>query len=111
MPGSVVISPAKVEQCFKNFPEILAQNSLTLMRVNSGFLVRNNDHSALFCEGGIGASTFADSSYVLCHCASVKEILFVGTGGGIGDDVQTADINMPPSCVRLDKVMEILLPA
>lgn len=110
MPESVVISPAKVEQCFKNFPEILPQNGLTLRRVNSGFLVRKNDQSTLFCEGGIGASTFADSSYVLCHCANVKEILFVGTGGCIGDHVQTADINVPPSCVRLDKVMEILLP-
>jgi purine-nucleoside phosphorylase len=64
----------------------------------------------LFSEGGIGASNFADSSYVLCHCRNVKEIIFVGTGGGIGERVETADINIPRSCIRLDKVLEIFLP-
>jgi purine-nucleoside phosphorylase len=110
MPESVVISPVKVEQCFKGFPKILARNALTFGRIGNSYLVRKNDCRALFCEGGTGASNFADSSYVLCHCANVKEVLFVGTGGGIGEDVQTADVNIPPSCVRLDKVLEILLP-
>jgi purine-nucleoside phosphorylase len=110
MPASVVVSPVKVQQCFKGFHKILARNALTFTRVGNNFLVRKNDRKALFCEGGTGASNFADSSYVLCHCANVKEILFVGTGGGIGEDVQTADVNIPPSCVRLDKVLEILLP-
>jgi purine-nucleoside phosphorylase len=110
MPASVVVSPFKVEQCFKDFQKILTQNALTFRRVGTGFLVRRNDRRALFCEGGIGASNFADSSYILCHCRNVEEILFVGTGGGIGEDVQTADINLPPSCIRLDKVLEILLP-
>lgn len=65
----------------------------------------------LFCEGGLGASNFADSSYVLCHCKNIKEVVFVGTGGGIGNNIESADINVPLSCIRLDKVTELLFPA
>jgi purine-nucleoside phosphorylase len=37
-------------------------------------------------------------------------VIFLGTGGGISQNVQTADINIPSSCLRLDKVLEIMLP-
>lgn len=110
MPSSVVITPLKVEECFKDFRSIMNAGGLNFRRAGNGFLVWSDAKQALFCEGGTGASNFADSSYVLCHCTKVKEILFVGTGGGIGMDVETADINMPPSCIRLDKVLEIFLP-
>jgi len=110
MPASIVISPAKVDGCFEDFRSTITQKALDFRKVRSGFLVWNDQKSALFCEGGIGASNFADSTSVLCHCRNVEEILFVGTGGGIGKRVETGDINIPPSCVRLDKVLEIILP-
>jgi purine-nucleoside phosphorylase len=40
----------------------------------------------------------------------VKEVIFVGTGGGLSEDTRTVDINIASSCIRLDKVLEILLP-
>jgi purine-nucleoside phosphorylase len=110
MPSTVVITPLKVEECFEGFRSTLNARGLEFKRVGSGFLVWNEEKSALFCEGGTGASNFADSCYVLCHCGNVEEILFVGTGGGIGERVETGDVNVPPSCIRLDKVLEILLP-
>jgi purine-nucleoside phosphorylase len=110
MPSMVVITPLRIEECFKNFQAIINSKGLELEKAGSGFLVWVEDEKVLFCEGGIGASNFADSSYILCHCKNVKEIVFVGTGGGIGEHVRTVDINIPSSCVRLDKVLEILLP-
>jgi purine-nucleoside phosphorylase len=92
-------------------PAIWDGNALTFKKAGNGFLVWNNSQRVLFCEGGLGASNFADSSYVLCHCKNAKEIVFVGTGGGIGKSVENADINVPLSCVRLDKVTEVLFPA
>lgn len=110
MPASVVISPARVDECFEDFQTTMTSKALDSRRVGSGFLVWNDQKSALFCEGGTGASNFADSTIVLCHCRNVEEILFVGTGGGIGKRVETGDVNIPPSCIRLDKVLEIILP-
>jgi purine-nucleoside phosphorylase len=110
MPPEIVITPLKVEECFEDFQTILTNNALRFEKVGDGYLVWKNDQRALFCEGGIGASNFADSSYVLCHCRNVKEIIFVGTGAGIGKDVESADVNVPTSCIRLDKVLEIFLP-
>jgi len=110
MPTNIVISPAKIDECFEDFQTTMTQKALDFRKVRSGFLVWNDQKSALFCEGGIGASNFADSTIVLCHCRNVEEILFVGTGGGIGKRVATGDVNVPPSCVRLDKVLEIILP-
>jgi len=114
MPARVVITPLKVEEYFDNFQAIIGDRGLTFERVTgvsrSSFLVWRGDKQALFCEGDVGASNFADSSLILCHCRNVEELIFVGTGGGIGENVESADINMPPSCIRLDKVLEILLP-
>ncbi len=53
---------------------------------------------------------FADIGYVLCNSRNVEEVIFLGTGGGISLDVKTADINIPTTCLRLDKVLEIMLP-
>jgi purine-nucleoside phosphorylase len=110
MPSTVVITPFKIEECFKDFQAIITSKGLKLEKVGDSFLVRIGNRRVLFGVGGIGASNFADSSYILCHCKNVKEIIFVGTGGGIGEHVKTVDINIPSSCIRLDKVLEILLP-
>jgi len=108
-PSKVVITPLKVEEFFEDFQTIVTSKGLKFERVGNGFLVWKGNKQTLFGEGGIGASNFADSSYILCHCKNVEEIIFVGTGGGISEHVETADINMPPSCIRLDKVLEIFL--
>jgi len=110
MPPQVVITPLKVEECFKQFQATTRNMGLINKRVGSGFMVSKRKKQALFCEGGIGASSFADASYILCHLENVKEILFVGTGGGLGENVESADIHMHSSCIRLDKVLEIFLP-
>jgi len=110
MPSTVVISPIKIEEYFKGFQPIVAGKRLKFEKVENSYLVWSEDRQFLFGEGGIGASNFADSSYILCHCKNVEKIIFVGTGGGIGEHVKTVDINIPPSCIRLDKVLEILLP-
>jgi len=110
MPSKVVITPSEVEGYFVNFQDIMTGKGLTSERLESGFLVRKGDRQFLFCKGGIGASIFASSAYILCHCRNVNELIFVGTGGGIGKDLESADINIPTSCIRLDKVLEVLLP-
>ena len=110
IPPRVVITPSKVEEYFENFPIVAAEKGLALERVGSSFVTSKGSRQAIFCEEGIGASNFADSSYILCHCKRVKEIIFVGTGAGIGENVGSADINLPSCCIRLDKVVELLLP-
>lgn len=110
MPPKIVITPLKVEECFAGLEAILTSNALNFEKAGDGYLVWKDDKRTLFCEGGTGASNFADSSYILCHCSNVKEIMFVGTGAGIGGGVKSADVNLPTSCIRLDKVLEILLP-
>jgi purine-nucleoside phosphorylase len=110
MPSKVIITPSKVEEYFENFQAIITEKGLKFERMGNSLMVSKGNRQALFCEGGIGASNFADSSYILCHCRKVEEIIFVGTGGGIGKNVESADINLPTSCIRLDKVLEILLP-
>lgn len=110
MPSRVIITPSKVEGYFKNFQAVMTGKGLKFERIGNSFMVWKGNRQAFFCEGGIGASNFADSSYILCHCRNVEEIIFVGTGGGIGKNVESADINLPTSCIRLDKVLEILLP-
>lgn len=110
IPSKVVITPLKVEEYFESFQTVAAEEGLTCEKVGSSFMVWKGDKRAVFCEGGIGASNFADSSYILCHCKRVREIIFVGTGAGIGENVGSADINLPSCCIRLDKVAEILLP-
>jgi len=110
MPSRVVITPLKVEEYFEDFQAAITGKGLTFERVDSSFLVRNKNKQALFCKGGIGASNFADSSYILCHLKNVEEIIFLGTGGGLGEHVESADINIPSSCIRLDKVLEMILP-
>jgi purine-nucleoside phosphorylase len=110
LPSRVVITPLKVEEYFENFQAKIVEKGSTYERIESDFLVCKDDRAVLFCEGGIGASYFADSSYTLCHCENVEEIIFVGTGGGLSENVGSADIILPTSCIRLDKVLEILLP-
>jgi purine-nucleoside phosphorylase len=110
MPNRIVVTPLKVDECFAGFQSVFTSNALNFQKVGNGYLAWKDDMRVLFCEGGIGASNFADSSYILCRCPNVEEIVFVGTGGGIGKDVHSADINVPPSCIRLDKVLEISLP-
>ena len=110
MPSKVVITPLNVESVFENLQTTVTSRGLTLERFGNSFVIWRGDRRVILCEGGIGASNFADSSYILCHCKNVQEIIFFGTGGGIGKNVQSADINIPTSCIRLDKVLEILLP-
>lgn len=110
IPSRVIITPLKVEKYFENFQTVIANKGLKFERIGNSFIVWKGDKQVLFCEGGVGASNFADSSYILCHCGKVEEVIFVGTGGGIGENVESADINLPTSCIRLDKVLEILLP-
>jgi purine-nucleoside phosphorylase len=97
MPPRVIITPLKVEEYFENFQAVMADKGLKFERKGNSFIVWKGDMQALFCEGGVGASNFADSSYILCHCGKVEEVIFVGTGGGIGEDVESADINLPTS--------------
>jgi purine-nucleoside phosphorylase len=73
-------------------------------------MVETKDQQVLFCRGAIGASMFADIGYVLCNSRNVEDVIFLGTGGGISHEVQTADVNIPSGCLRLDKVLEIMLP-
>ncbi len=108
MPKQVVISPIRTEEFFDEFHVVLKEKELDSVEVKSGYQVSNGEKQVLFCRGGIGASMFADFSYILCHCDNVQEIIFVGTGGGLGKRVETADINIPPLCLRLDKVLEVL---
>jgi purine-nucleoside phosphorylase len=110
MPPNVVVTPFKVEECFKDFRSTLAKNAIRYRKTGKSFLASKDGRQILFAEGGTGASNFADSSYILCHCKNVEKIVFVGTGGGISDQVKSADVNVPPFCMRLDKVLEILLP-
>jgi purine-nucleoside phosphorylase len=110
LPSRIVITPSKVEEYFKNLQTTMAKKRLTSERVGNSFLVSKDKRRVFFCQGGIGASYFADSSYTLCHCENVEEIIFVGTGGGLGENVESADVILPTSCIRLDKVLDILLP-
>jgi hypothetical protein len=80
IPTSVIISAAWVDECFEGFQTTLASEALEFRRFHSGFLVRNDQKSALFCKGGTGESSFTDLTYVLCRCTKVEEMLFVGTG-------------------------------
>jgi len=110
MPSKVVITPLKVEECFENLQTTVTSKGLALKKIGNSFVIWRGDRRVILCEGGIGASKFADSSYILSHCKNVQEIIFFGTGGGIGENVESADINIPTSCIRLDKVLETLLP-
>jgi len=110
IPARILITPLKVEDFFEGFQVAITREGLIFDKVGNSFLVSKGNRQVLFSEGDTGASNFADSSYILCHCRSVEEIIFVGTGGGIGEHVKSADINIPPSCIRLDKVLEIFLP-
>jgi ribosomal protein S9 len=53
-------------------------------------------------QGSINLCRFRLHFYT---CTNVK-IVFVGTGGGISGQVESSHINVPPSCVRLDKVLK-----
>jgi hypothetical protein len=72
MPASVMISPVKIDECFEDFQTTVTSKALESRRVQSSFLVWNDQKSALFCKGGTGASNFADSAYVLCHCVNAE---------------------------------------
>ncbi|MFX0168620.1 MAG: hypothetical protein ACFE89_04590 [Candidatus Hodarchaeota archaeon] len=110
IPETLVLTPFKVDQIFSEFLPVIKAENLRYQEVKCGFLLRSKDKQVLFCRTGIGASIFADIANVFCNCQNTKTILFVGTGAGLSDKVQTVDINIPPSCLRLDKVLEILFP-
>lgn len=110
MPARVAISRSRIEEFFKDFEPQIGERGLTLTPLKNSFLVRRGTEQALFCRGGIGACVFADFSYVLCHCDAVDEIIFVGTGAGLGTTVDTADVHLPVSCLRLERVLDDFLP-
>jgi len=110
IPSTVVITPSKIENYFQNFKKVIMEKGLRIERVKGNFIVGKDSRKVLFCEGGVGSSNFTDSSILLCHCKNMEEIIFVGTGGGIGEDMESGDINLPTSCIRLDKVLEVMLP-
>ena len=110
IPDTLVLSPFPIERLFSEFLTIVNTEGFASQTVKCGYLVRSKDAEVLFCRTGIGASIFADITNVLCNCQNTKTILFVGTAGGLCDQVQTMDLNVPLSCLRLDKVLEVLLP-
>jgi len=111
MPDKVVVTPLKVKAFFgDDFKKRVEGRGTTVKKIDDNFLVKRNGQVALFCTGGVGASLFADNTYILCHVPRVDEIIFVGTGGGIGKEVNTADVHIPHTCKRLDKVLEVLIP-
>lgn len=110
MPSRIVFSPFKFEEYCKDSQKLVERRGLKVEKVGNNYPVHKRSRQFLFAEGGIGASNFADASYILCHCKNVEEIIFVGTGGGIGEHLESADINVPPECIQLDKVLEIFLP-
>ncbi|MDH5482335.1 MAG: hypothetical protein OEY22_05600 [Candidatus Bathyarchaeota archaeon] len=97
MPSQIVISPFKFEKYCGEFRNLVTDRGLKLEKTGNSFLVRKGSKHVLFGSGGIGASNFADSSYILCHCKNAEEIIFVGTGGGVGTHLESADINRPPT--------------
>jgi purine-nucleoside phosphorylase len=111
MPDKVVATPLKVKDFFgDDFEKQVKSRRAIVKKINDNFLVKKNGQVALFCTGGVGASLFADNAYILCHVPKVDEIVFVGTGGGIGKEVNMADVHVPHTCKRLDKVLEVLIP-
>jgi purine-nucleoside phosphorylase len=111
MPDKVVVTPLAVKAFFGNdFRKRVENRDFAVKKADDNFLVKKNKQWALFCVGGMGASAFADSVYILCHVPQVSEIIFAGTGAGIGKPVNTADVHVPHTCKRLDKVLEVLIP-
>ncbi len=112
MPNKLVVTPLNVRAFFgDDFKKRVKSRELAVEKINDNFLVeKNRRQAALLCTGEVGASAFADNIYVLCHVPKVNEIIFVGTGGGIGKEVDTADVHVPHTCKRMDKVLEVLIP-
>jgi len=118
MPDRVVITPLEVKVFFgDDFRRRVENRDFAVKKFGGNFLAKNNflveknRQQALFCAGGVGASAFADSAYILCQIPQVSEVIFAGTGGGIGKMVNTADVHVPHTCKRLEKVLEILTPS
>ena len=110
LPDTIVLTPFHIDRFFSEFQTVVEAENLVSEEIKSGYLVKNKDKQILFCRTGMGASVFADITNVLCNCQNTKTLLFIGTAGGISNEVQLTDLNIPPSCLRLDKVLEILLP-
>ena len=110
IPDTIILTPFHVDRLFSDFLAVAERENLISEKVKCGYLLKSKNKQTLFCCTGIGASVFADITNVLCNCQNTKTILFVGTAGGISDEIQLLDLNIPPSCLRLDKVLEILLP-
>ena len=110
IPDTLVLIPFPIERLFSEFLTLVDSEGFATEAIKCGYLVRNKDARVLFCRTGIGASVFADIANILCNCQNTKTILFTGTAGGLSDQVQIMDLNVPRSCLRLDKVLEILLP-
>lgn len=111
MPDRVVVTPLETKAFFgDDFMRRVKNRNFAVEKVDNNFLVKKNKQQALFYAGGVGASAFADSTYILCQVPQVSEIIFAGTGGGIGRTVNTADVHVPHTCKRLERVLEILIP-
>lgn len=111
MPDKVVVTPLEVKAFFGNdFRKRMENRDFAVKKVDNNFLVKKNKQQALFCAGWVGASAFADRAYILCQAPQISEIIFAGTGGGVGKAVNTADVHVPHTCKRLERVLEILIP-
>jgi len=112
MPDRFVITPLEVKVFFgSDFKKRVENRDFAVKKFGGNFLVEKNKQRALFCAGGVGASAFADSAYILCQVPQVTEVIFAGTGGGIGKMVNTTDVHVPHTCKRLERVLEILIPS
>jgi hypothetical protein len=74
MPANIVITPLRIAETFPYFPATLEANMVTFKKAGSCYLVWNNSQPVLFYEGGLGASNFGDSSFVL-PCRNIEEIV------------------------------------
>jgi purine-nucleoside phosphorylase len=73
------------------------------------YLIKDKEREIFICMGGRGASDFADSSVLLCNIPAVKEILFIGNGAGVGDNIRSKDIHIPRSCSRYEQITNFLV--
>lgn len=117
IPQKIVICPFSFERMLgKNFWKSALTKDFKVKKIKSkeyihnsyNYLFSKKDNKIFFCVGGRGASTFADSLFVLCRIPKVKEIIFLGSAGSL-EDLENGDINIPPTCIKKDGVTDIIL--